>query len=609
MPYWGVWKRENGTKIPYNPVTGRKAKANDAATFSTRAKSERALAKGTYEGVCILVDESLGITMLDFDHVVPEEYAGDETHLPPDVRRIIRMAGTYATWSPSRTGIRMFYAATTGGDYENKNHGRKTCVAEQYNAVRFATIMVDAPISNTPDSFNDNRDDLVAVLEALDFKPRAAEQSERLQPPPPSSSNSLTLDDLLAKAFNAKNGDKVRRLYEGDIGDYPESQGDPGFSSEADLALAGYLGFWTHDDDLVAEAMRSSKLSRKKLDRRDYIDRTIQRVRTNQNAWWDPGYGERAPLPMIAPPIAMGATCPEQLQHAQDTIVSLTAQLQDAKQTITTREGVIVRERKLRIAAEARADRLAEAHSKTIQILRTPGLAIGPRVTTFALALDLGARIANGEAPTEHGYRVPAVRLAEMTGQSEGTVAKHLRDVDTRGIVPKHVVRMPARENIDPGSGEITVAGGTDQNFIPVPENNIVNLIDRILDYQRPETEIGHGGIRTPACNEHPNAGTVKRWTIECAECHKPLGDGISYRKADTLEDNPHPDIQNVWGSNVIPDKTVGISIYRGSNLLPHKPAPLSESSGSMMLPHTPAPPPDHTVIPTGTHGHDRHTA
>jgi primase-polymerase (primpol)-like protein len=602
MPYWGV----HDQKQPFTPRTGRPAKSNDRRTFGTRAEADQAFASGRYDGLGVLVEESLRVTGLDLDHIVPEDRAYDEAAIPANVWRMIRMSGTAWWWSYSGTGLRGFFAASTGQAYKNKTDKDNWIAAEQYTRLRFVTVMPDRKISGTPDTFSTEVDDLVAVLEALGFPLRAAESPP--QPKPAYVGGNLNLDDLLAKAFNAKNGDKVRRLYEGDIGDYPESQGDSGFSSEADLALAGYLGFWTQDDGLVADAMRSSKLYRKKLDRQDYIDRTIQRVRTNQTAWWDPDYMSRAPLPVIMPPIAVGATCDEQLQHAQDTIVLLTAQLQDAQQTITVREGVIVRERELRIAAEERANRLAEAHSKTIQILRTPGLAIGPRVTTFALALDLGARIANGETPTEHGYRVPAARLAEMTGQSEGTVAKHLREADVRGIVPKRVVRMPARENIDPSSGEITVAGGTDQNFIPVPENNIVNLIDRILDYQRPETEIGHGGKRITACSEHPSAGTLKRWTLECAECHKPLDDGVFYRKADTLEDTPHPDIQNVWGSNLIPDTSVAIPLYRGGKLLPHKPAPPSKSWGSMMLPHTPAPPPDHTAIPTNTLGHDRFT-
>jgi primase-polymerase (primpol)-like protein len=339
-------------------------------------------------------------------------------------------------------------------------------------------------------------------------------------PSPPPSSNNLTLDDLLAKAFNAKNGDKVRRLYEGDIGDYPESQGDPGFSSEADLALAGYLGFWTQDDDLVAEAMRSSKLYRKKLDRQDYTDRTIQRVRTNQTAWWDPSYVSRDPLPMIAPPIAVGATCPEQLQHAQDAIVLLTAQLQDAKQTISVREGVIVRERELRIAAEARANRLGFERSQIMQVLRNPDLAAGPKLTHFATILDLGARIANGEAQTPVGFRLPAKRIADNTGQKVAAVRRHWNEAATSKLLTKTNVRETTeREGVDPETGEIlTVAGLRDVTHIHVPEDNVTLLITPIASYRKAEPET-RGGKREPRCKNHPDAPTITTSVTVCSEC------------------------------------------------------------------------------------------
>jgi len=285
MPYWGMWKRENGTKVPVNPRTRNNAKPNDPRTFGTRAQAERELAIGAYEGLCVLVDASIGVTMIDFDHVIPEEHAGDETQIPPDVRRIVRMANTYTTWSPSRTGIRMFCAATTGRDYENKNHGRKVCIAEQYNAVRFATVMTNDPISNTPDNFNDNRDDLVAVLKALDFKRRAAKRPP--QPKPAYVGGSHTASEIIETASRV-NGAKFCRLHAGDISGYPESQTDKGFSSEADAAYVLILCGYTGDDAQVANIWRSeSRLHRKKLGREDYVARTIASARTKQSWWYE----------------------------------------------------------------------------------------------------------------------------------------------------------------------------------------------------------------------------------------------------------------------------------------------------------------------------------
>lgn len=385
-------------------------------------------------------------------------------------------------------------------------------------------------------------------------------------PPPSSSSTSLNLDDLLTKAFGAKNGDKVRRLYDGDISGYPESQSDPGASSEGELALASHLCFYTSNDGLVAEAMRTSKLYRKKMDRQDYIDRTIKKVRDNQTRRWDPNYGERAPLPRIVTPVAMGATCDEQLKHAQDTIVLLTAQLQDAQQTITIREEVIGREREMRKVAEQRAERLGFERSQIMQILKNTDLGTGEKLTHFATVIDLSARIANGEEQAPAGFRLPAVRIAEQTGQSVQTVRNHWKKLHKQGVIQKTNVReQTERDSVDPETGEISIATGLREvSHIAVPENDIVHLIVPAASYARPEDETGHGGKRAPRCEDHPDAGTVKIWHIECAECHQVLDRGETYRAPEDEESSP---------INLIGEKeTVANTVYSPTKLIPEKP-------------------------------------
>ena len=370
------------------------------------------------------------------------------------------------------------------------------------------------------------------------------EPARPVPPPPTSSSNRLTLDDLLAKAFRAKNGDAIRRLHEGDISGYPESQGDPGFSSEADLALAGHYCFYTANDGLVGEAMRASKLYRTKLDRQDYLDRTIARVRGNQTAWWDPNYGQTASRLTIVPPLAVGATCDEHLTHAQATIVLLTAQLQDAQQAITVREGVIARERELRIAAEERAQHLGFERSKVMEILHARDMNPGEKLTHFGTTINLGARIANGEVQEPPGFRLPAIVVAEMTGQKVTSVRRHWNNLAERGILHKMNVReRTEREHVD-SDGEITTATGMrDVTYIHVPENNIVNLITPATTYQKPEEE-KRGGRRVK-CEEHPDAGTVKTWVIACAECHVVLDRGEAYQA---------PEVEESSGANFAPE-------------------------------------------------------
>ena len=70
----------------------------------------------------------------------------------------------------------------------------------------------------------------------------------------------LSDEELIAKASAAKNGDKFRRLWQGDISGY-------GSHSEADLALCGLLAYWCgNDPGRVDQLFRQSGLFRPKWD-------------------------------------------------------------------------------------------------------------------------------------------------------------------------------------------------------------------------------------------------------------------------------------------------------------------------------------------------------
>jgi len=594
-PQWVNWDPalvdERWTKVLKNAHTRNRASSTNPDTWAT---FERALKTNPIRIGFVLTNS--GFTVIDLDHC----HDPDTGIIAEWAWVIIGRLNSYTEISVSGTGVHIIIRG------QLPPGRRRVGQIETYDSGRYITMT--GAVLDGYDTIADD-DGRLTTWHGETFP----------QEPEPSSEPftrvglSLATEEIIDRAARAANGATFREYYDGGLGNKPSM-------SEARYALIGACLFWTQDPGQLAEIIRSSGQWTKKLKGRPELLR--KEIQDQLHRYHGPIYGEHRPPPKPPPPPVFepGATCDQRLKLALETIELQAAEIAAAKETIAIREGVIARERELRIAAEERANRLAEANSKTIQILRTPGLAVGPRVTTFALAIDLGARIANGETPTEHGYRVPAARLAEMTGQSEDTVARHLREVDRRGIIPKHVVRRPARENIDPGSGEITIAGATDQNFISVPEGNIVNLIDRIIGYQRPELETGHGGIRTPACKDHPDAGTIRRWTLECAECHQPLDGGISHQRPDARQDNPPPVTRDVWGGNLHSDTTVTAPSHSGVKLPPHKATPFRRSSDGIMPPDEAAPPAEADgpaeawatyplEPPTNTHGHDRWTA
>src|SRR5262249_27375821 len=93
-----------------------------------------------------------------------------------------------------------------------------------------------------------------------------------------------TDEELLDKAFAAANGDKLKRLFEGDITGYRSH-------SEADLALCSVLAFWTDDPAQIDRIFRSSRLMREKWDKKDgawtYGERTIEKALANRTEHYE----------------------------------------------------------------------------------------------------------------------------------------------------------------------------------------------------------------------------------------------------------------------------------------------------------------------------------
>lgn len=353
--------------------------------------------------------------------------------------------------------------------------------------------------------------------------------SARSEPQPATApGDSPTGDDadLLERIRRSRNGPAFVALY-----DRGDTSGHGDDHSAADLALMNLLRYWTAaDPDRMERLFTASALGQREKwrSRADYRRRTIERALPGDT--WTPS---QPPSSQPAGPIRHhafdggeraqdGDTCPAQLAAAHRRIAELEADNQrlteaNARAWERTRE------------AEARADRLAVTRSAEMHILRNDDLPTGERLTGFALAVDLGARIANGETPTANGYAAPAARIAEMTGQSEQAVQRHMRTLTKRKAIRKRLVRTP--EAVNGETGEIT--GARDMNFIEVPGENVIDFVSRLASYRRqdaePDTPKPHGGIR-PTCPDHPHAGTIRRWETICAECETVLEAGETHQ-------------------------------------------------------------------------------
>ncbi len=297
---WCCWRYEQRdgqeTKIPYNPRTGAKARPNNRNTFSSFRAAVDALQRrpDKYDGIGLgLFGDLAGI---DIDHCVSEETG----ELKPLAQEIIEKMGSYTEWSPSGEGIHIYCRAPglrpDKERYYTKRRDLEIYVAGSTN--RYLTVTGDAI---NQESLNERSAELAEVLERYMLKkdkPTVAQSNVVTR-----SSNS-TSDDPLAAAMDdaelidrmlrAKNGEKIRRLWEGDASDYLKDNGDPD-NSGADQALCNRLAFWTRKHpEQMDRLFRQSGLMRDKWDERrgaaTYGAITVQKAISECTTVWTPGY-------------------------------------------------------------------------------------------------------------------------------------------------------------------------------------------------------------------------------------------------------------------------------------------------------------------------------
>lgn len=112
LPNWVCYRMEERcgqpkpTKVPYNPTTGDKAKANDSTTWTDYEICLAAVERGEYDGICF--EFGSGYVGVDLDHCRDvetgqvEEWASD----------IIAHLDSYTEASPSGTGVHIIIRGT-----------------------------------------------------------------------------------------------------------------------------------------------------------------------------------------------------------------------------------------------------------------------------------------------------------------------------------------------------------------------------------------------------------------------------------------------------------------------------------------------------------------
>lgn len=309
-PYrqWICWRyeqREEGkkpTKVPYNPLTGQLASVTDSTSWCSFEEAVWAVENSThYSGIGFVLTKQDPYTFVDLD-----DTAGNQAELDRQIK-IFREFDSYSERSPSGTGLHII---TRG----HAPTGRRRAHIEIYSAERYMTM--------TGDVFNDKpiepRQQLIQMLWG-----QMGGEHDTIKYHDGNAAETMSDDELVAKALNAVNGEKFRTLLEGRWQELYASQ------SEADFAFIDIIAFYTQNARQIARVFRRSPLGqRDKASRDNYVMPMIRRSFDNllpqvdivnvENNWEKPQQATppavpEAPLNTGTPPaeLSSGTAAPE----------------------------------------------------------------------------------------------------------------------------------------------------------------------------------------------------------------------------------------------------------------------------------------------------------
>lgn len=272
---WLSWKpvKKDGkvTKVPIGSST-------DPETWSTFESLSGDLGKG------IVFTPDKQLLGVDIDHCLKNNIIEHEEK--ESIEKLIREATTYTEISPSGEGLHLFLAL----DEALELTSNKKSPFEAYTSGRYFTFTGEVFGADTPVR-QIGTEEALRLLSIIGYpwktegslKKEAAsggvqlEQGKLLGPV-----DDLSLLDLM---FKSKNGEGIKRLYDGELTRHNDD------ASIADMSLCSHLAFWTRGDYAQIERiwLGSALGSREKTQKRaDYRKRTIEAALAKCTEYYTP---------------------------------------------------------------------------------------------------------------------------------------------------------------------------------------------------------------------------------------------------------------------------------------------------------------------------------
>jgi hypothetical protein len=267
IPQWLTWAWREGkdglpTKPPIDASTGLPTDKTDPKNWLTFKEAERRsknCTDGSIAGPGFYLNGN-GLVAVDVDNCV------NGSTITPWAAGILKRLNSYSEYTPSGNGLRVWVKSSLEITGRKRKRPKHKDDIELYAKGGYCTV-TGFHIEGTPTTIEDRDEEIRGLYEEV-FGGNGKPLQQKNEP----SSCSLSDEEVIKKATTARNGDKFRRLWNGDTSDYVSP-------SEADEALCCLLAFWVGNDPARINALfRKSGLYRTKWDRHNYAARTIQKA-------------------------------------------------------------------------------------------------------------------------------------------------------------------------------------------------------------------------------------------------------------------------------------------------------------------------------------------
>jgi putative DNA primase/helicase len=247
--HWVLWRyvERHGklTKVPFQ-LTGQCAVVNGPQTWAPFAAVRAAYQAGGFDGIGYVFSADDPYTGVDLDHCRDPQ----ARTVTADALALVHTLNSYTEVTPSGTGLHVLVQARLPAG------GRRHGAVEVYDRTRFFT-MTGNHLSGTPGTISPAQGAIDALLARWPAAPAPA--PFRLPTTAADAIPSRALYAVLQRALSARNGGKLRRLWEGNDAGYAST-------SDADLAFIGLLAYWARDPAALDALYRLSGRYRSKWD-------------------------------------------------------------------------------------------------------------------------------------------------------------------------------------------------------------------------------------------------------------------------------------------------------------------------------------------------------